>query len=106
VAPRGKALAVVLLVDGNVETVIGRVVALRPDLALVDTLARLQLIARRRGGSVLVRDASPDLRQLLHLVGLADVVCGSGLLAQSGGQPEGGEQLGIEKAADGGDPAV
>lgn len=47
---------------------------LRADLAAVDALARAQLCARRLGCTVRVRDAAPDLRGLLELVGLAGVV--------------------------------
>ncbi|MCP9944848.1 STAS domain-containing protein [Streptomyces somaliensis] len=44
----------------------------RPDLAAVDALARLQLAARRRGHPLTVRNAGPGLRALLTLAGLAD----------------------------------
>jgi hypothetical protein len=44
----------------------------RPDLAVVDDLARLQLAARRLGYSILLRDACPRLAELLELVGLSD----------------------------------
>jgi hypothetical protein len=44
------------------------------DAVTVDALARLQLIARRRGSRVLVRGASDDLHELLALVGLCDVL--------------------------------
>jgi hypothetical protein len=40
----------------------------------VDALGRLQLIARRAGAQVMVRHASPELRELLEFVGLDDVV--------------------------------
>ena len=45
-----------------------------PDLALVDALARLQLAARRRGCSIQLRDPCEELRELLDLVGLAELV--------------------------------
>ncbi len=44
------------------------------DLATVDALAQLALVARRRGCRVQLRHASPELRELLALAGLADVV--------------------------------
>ncbi|WP_405811598.1 STAS domain-containing protein [Streptomyces sp. NBC_01520] len=48
---------------------------LRPDLALVEALARLGLVARRAGGVELrLRNVPGELRSLLDLVGLADVV--------------------------------
>ncbi|MFD7066393.1 STAS domain-containing protein [Streptomyces sp. NPDC059913] len=47
----------------------------RADLALVEAVARLGLVARRAGGGRLrLRNAPPELRDLLDLVGLADVV--------------------------------
>ena len=58
---------------GDEEVTLGRV---RPsvDLALVDALARLQLVANRLGGTIVLRDPSRELRDLLDLVGLADLV--------------------------------
>jgi ABC-type transporter Mla MlaB component len=44
------------------------------DLALVDALAHLQLSARRNGWTIRLRDVDEDLRELLELVGLADVL--------------------------------
>jgi ABC-type transporter Mla MlaB component len=43
----------------------------RPDLAAVNTLARLHLTARRLGFRIRVRGADRELRLLLDLVGLA-----------------------------------
>jgi len=40
------------------------------DLGLVDQLARLQLAARRLGCAIELRDACPELLDLLDLVGL------------------------------------
>ncbi|WP_406013527.1 STAS domain-containing protein [Streptomyces sp. NBC_00984] len=52
------------------------------DLALVEAIARLGLVARRAGGRRLrLRNVPPELQGLLDLVGLADVVdvgCGTG----------------------------
>ena len=45
-----------------------------PDLGVIDTLARLALTTRRRGGTITVRDAGPQLLRLIHFVGLDDVV--------------------------------
>ncbi|WSR01309.1 STAS domain-containing protein [Streptomyces sp. NBC_01210] len=45
-----------------------------PDLAAVDAVARLQLTARRLGGRIRLRDTGPELRALLDLVGLGEVV--------------------------------
>ncbi|MER5280010.1 STAS domain-containing protein [Streptomyces sp. NPDC002809] len=47
----------------------------QPDLAAVEAIARLSLVARRAGGRRLrLRGTRPELRLLLDLVGLADVV--------------------------------
>ena len=45
-----------------------------PDLAVADELARCQLFARRLGCEIRLRDATTELRELLELVGLGDVV--------------------------------
>src|SRR5436309_7570032 len=45
-----------------------------PDASAIDVLARLHLIARRRGGDLVVRHASEELRELLGLAGLGSVL--------------------------------
>ena len=46
-----------------------------PDAVTVDALARLQLAAaKRRGCRVHLRRASPELRELVAFMGLADVL--------------------------------
>ncbi|MFJ2089765.1 STAS domain-containing protein [Streptomyces sp. NPDC087901] len=46
-----------------------------PDLASVEAIARLSLVARRAGGRRLrLRATPPELRLLLDLLGLGDVV--------------------------------
>lgn len=78
-----------------------------PDGVAIDVLARLQLAARRRGQSIRLRNACPGLRDLLLLAGLRDVLPLSDQLpVERLGQPEQREQLRVEKAVDGGDPAV
>lgn len=80
----------------------------RPDLATIDTLARLQLVARRLGASVRLRDAGAELLGLLDLVGLAQVltedtgVAGSGL--QVVGEAECGEEVRVEEVVVADDP--
>ncbi|MEI7033152.1 STAS domain-containing protein [Streptomyces pratensis] len=66
--PRGAALAPGASVDCDVGGVI------RPDLVLVEAVARLGLVARRSGRTLRLRRVPPELRALLALVGLADVV--------------------------------
>ena len=42
----------------------------RPDLAVVDDVARLALLAARLGGAITVAQVSPLMRELLELAGL------------------------------------
>ena len=71
----------------------------RLDLSVIDELARLQLSARRQGCSIWLRQACPELAALLQLVGLGDVL-------QVGGQPECGEQGGVEEVVVPDDPVA
>ena len=98
----------------------------RHDLAVVDVLARVALAGRRLGFSVRLRDPSDGLLELLDLAGLASAPgCpfavevstpsvvqeggpsaaeGSGpSVVEVGGEPEGGEQPGVEERVDPGD---
>ncbi|MFD8690968.1 STAS domain-containing protein [Streptomyces sp. NPDC059651] len=60
----------------------------QPDVASVEAIARLSLVARRAGGRRLrLRSTPPELQLLLDLVGLADVVG----LAEAGRVPVVGE---------------
>lgn len=68
-----------------------------PDLGTVDWLAKAQLCARRSGGRIEVRDATPELTALLDLCGLRRL-CGQVL-----GQPEAGEQPGVQEGVEPGD---
>jgi ABC-type transporter Mla MlaB component len=45
-----------------------------PDAATVDVLARLQLAAKRLGQELVLRPVPPELRELLALVGLDEVI--------------------------------
>jgi hypothetical protein len=90
--------AVLVLMRGDVELTRWPLQALAsPDLALVDQLARLQLGARRVGCTVVLRDACPMLLGLLDLVGLR---------VEVGGQPEGGEEVGVEEVVQADDPVA
>lgn len=75
----------------------------RPDLAVVEELARLQIAARRLGCSIQLRGMGTELRELLALLGLAEVVTG---LRQVSGQAEDREQAGIEEVVMPDDPAA
>jgi ABC-type transporter Mla MlaB component len=50
------------------------VAGVEPDAVTIDALARLQLAARRIGCQVRLRNASDDLRELVGLMGLTDVL--------------------------------
>lgn len=79
----------------------------RVGLATVDQLARLQLVARRLGFTVRLRHAGVELSRLLDLAGLTAVVPVTGAARASGelcGQPEGGEELGVEEVVVTDDP--
>lgn len=78
----------------------------RLDLGVVDALARLQLGARRMGFSMELHHVCPRLLELLHLCGLAGLATGSDLPVEAVGQPEGGEQLGVQEAVEPDDQAV
>jgi hypothetical protein len=56
---------------------------LAPDAPTIDTLARLQVAARRVGHEVALRGVSPELLELLDLFGLRGV-----LRVEVGGQAE------------------
>jgi hypothetical protein len=71
----------------------------RVDLGVVDTLARLQLHARREGCQVWLRDACPILAELVQLVGLAGVL-------QMGREAEKLEEAGVEEVVVPDDPVA
>jgi ABC-type transporter Mla MlaB component len=50
------------------------VATVAPDAVTLEALARLQLVARRRGCQVRLRDASPALLELVAFTGLTDVL--------------------------------
>lgn len=79
----------------------------RPDLSVVDELARWQLAARRLGCSIRLRDACVELVELLDLLGLGEVVSGIvGLPGEVGREAEGGEQGGVEEVVMPDDPVA
>jgi anti-anti-sigma regulatory factor len=73
VAESDEAAATVVVVITGDQVVVSRLDG-RIDLALVDRLARLTLEAWRRGAAVRLHDPPPELRQLLELCGLSDVL--------------------------------
>ncbi len=72
-----------------------------PDLALVDTLARLQLQARRAGFCVQQWNPPAELRGLVELLGLAEA-----LALEPRREVELGEALGPDEVVQPGDPSV
>jgi hypothetical protein len=78
------------------------------DLATVDALARLQLGAMRLGCDVRLERAPPELRELLGLLGLGEVVrCAAESGLQPGREAESREEArGVEEERDAADPAT
>ena len=67
--------AVVVLAVGGAELAAWRLAgSAQPDLAVIDTLARLALAARHVGGAIALRNAGPGLLALIDFVGLDDVL--------------------------------
>ena len=60
-----------------------------PDAVAVDALARLQLAARRQGCRVCLENASPELRELVELMGLTHVLPCDGSPGVSAGRRDG-----------------
>jgi hypothetical protein len=78
-----------------------------PDLGLVNTLARLQLLAHRMGCTIEVRDPCPDLTRLLDLAGLAEVLGAPRVLRiEAVGETERGEQPAVEEVVVPDDPVA
>ncbi len=76
---------------------------------VVDELARQQLGARRIGCSIRVQGACDELRALLDLTGLSEVVQSAGwsdgdVAVEAGGEAEGDEQAGVEEVVVTDDP--
>ena len=80
---------VLVLSRGADERVIGRVAPDRPcDLAVVDRLLRIQLVARRRGWTLHLRAPDPELVTLLELCGFGEVLSTPGdQRSRCGGNP-------------------
>ena len=93
---RGKAVIHTWSVDGSGP----------PDLGVVDDLARVQLMARRFGYSIRLRDISTDLSELLDLFGLRHVFGGAPLGVEVGRKAERDEQLRVEEVVETDDPVA
>jgi hypothetical protein len=91
---------VVVANDDN-ELIVARLDPRGADLALVDALMRLALLARRAGSRVVLRGASDELLGLLALVGLAGVL---GVEVEPRRQPELGDELGEDEVVEPRDP--
>ncbi len=63
-----------LLGQATEQVVTCDVIDVSPDAVTVDALAKLQLAAARRGSRIRLRNASPELRELVALLGLDDVL--------------------------------
>jgi hypothetical protein len=71
-----------------------------PALVLVDRLCRLQLVAHRRGWSIVLHDPAVDLADVLDFLGLAEVLLGVGSGVEALGDAEEAEQLGVEEVVE------
>jgi anti-anti-sigma regulatory factor len=96
-----------VLASGNADRLICDVGAVAlPDAVTIDALARLQLTARRLGRDIGLCHASGELRELLDLAGLSEVIplsAGSGIDAR--GQAEQREEgRGVQEERDPADP--
>jgi len=98
VEPREPAPAVVIDLD------VSRIG--EPDEVVLETLARLQLTARRLGATVRLRNASPALADLIECAGLADVLVRAESGVEVDRQIEEREQVGVDEEVHPGDGAV
>ena len=78
------------------------VAAVEPSAATVDALARLQLTARRAGIELRLRNVSDELRELLVLVGLDEVLG----LEPCGQAKEREQRVGVEEERQLDDPPL
>lgn len=78
-----------------------------PDAGTVEALARMQLTARRSGGRLMLRNACGELRDLLRLSGLSDVLPCDELRLEASGHTEEREPTGgVEEERDPADPVA
>jgi hypothetical protein len=93
---RGRAVLQTWSVDGDGP----------PDVGVVDRLARVQLMARRFGCSICLRDTNADLALLLDLLGLSHLFGGPPSVVEVERKAEGGEQIRVEEAVEPDDPVA
>ncbi|MCW2994685.1 MAG: hypothetical protein JWQ18_2180 [Conexibacter sp.] len=96
-----RATTLVVVDDHGDETLVAHLDASCPDLVLIDLLARVHLATIRGGMALRIRDASPQLRELIELCGLTCV-----LALEARREAELGEQLGVEEVVEPADPPV
>ena len=83
---------------GDLEVIACDVSELGAEVAAVDALARLSLLARGLGCPLKVRRASPELRELVEFCGLSAAL---GVVGRDGRQPEEREQpLDVQERVD------
>ena len=92
------------LLPGALELVVDVAAVQVADLAVIDVVARITRLGRRAGVAVRIRGASPDLRALLELTGLRQVLLAA--LLEDERQAEAGEESGVEEVVDVGHPPV
>jgi hypothetical protein len=88
-----------VVVENGMEMIVGSLPAGRPDLGLIDALARLALDARRLGWTVRLRDAPEELRALIEFAGLRGV-----LPLEARRKAEGGEEPRVDEVVQTDDP--
>lgn len=72
----GLCARVCRLLENGVEVVLCDVAGVAADAVSVDALARLRLAARRHGCQIVLHHSSSELRRLVALIGLSDVLPG------------------------------
>lgn len=84
----GASRTIVQVVDGDaVVTTVEVDGPSPPDLAVVATLARLRLVARRMGWTIRLEEPCSQLCELLHFVGLGDLLLEPGTELPAGLAP-------------------
>jgi anti-anti-sigma factor len=97
-----------LLDDGGVARIVCDLGSItQSDVAVVDALCRMRLVARRHGCQLRLRNASQGLLELISLIGLSDVMPGVDSGGEVEGQSEQREHPGrVEEECDPADPPI